>query len=338
MDHQSATFRDRLGALSEVAFVLLAGTMISFITAPLVGIPNVFATLFDPSNTSRSLDGLAGGAALQLCWQYGITFALILIIGAFKGRLSPRRYGLSFGGRSFPQLILIGIVLGAVGLIPINAVFAFDEVRDLGPGTPFWDLMAQVPWDGHFWALMAIASFGLVPVLEELAVRGYAANRLGEAFSIGASSLLTAFVFAVAHTQYLANNTLLLSMLAAVLFFAICAAYVTLRTGSVFPAIIGHMMINVPLIFEGRVAAIAVALVILFLARKALADYAAGLIRALVGLHDRGHALVLLGLLLVFMGSLAISQAALLAWLVIWLVLFVLFGRGRAPKLESEGA
>ncbi len=337
MEH-STTFLKRLGALSEVAFVLLAGTVIAFITAPMVGIPNVFAQLFAPDNTSQSMEGLAGGAALQLCWQYGVTFLLILIIGAFKGRLSPRRYALSFGGRSLGQLVAIGLTLGAVGLIPINAVFVLDDIYDLGAGTPFWDLMAIVPWDGHFWMLMAVASFGLVPILEELAVRGYAANRLGETFSIGASSLLTAFVFAVAHAQYLSPNLLLLSMLGAVLFFAICAAYVTLRTGSILPAILAHVMINIPLIFEARIAAIAFALIVLFLARNALIAYAGGLARSLVGVHDKGQSLLLLLLLIVFMGSIAISQIAILAWLVIWLVLFIAFGRGRAAKLGSQDA
>jgi hypothetical protein len=89
-------------------------------------------------------------------------------------------------------------------------------------------------------------SYAFIPVVEELLFRGYYQRRLAEDWGDGPAIIGTACFFTFAHPQYLIANAYNI-MIASLLCLAIGLGVVFAWTRSLFPSMIAHAIINVPL-------------------------------------------------------------------------------------------
>ncbi|MEQ1808991.1 MAG: CPBP family intramembrane glutamic endopeptidase [Terricaulis sp.] len=252
-------------------------------TALVVGVSIVAALLVQQSlspNLGEAL-GLTNGAApdflaasaaitVQFVAQYGAMAALIILFALVRGRTRLRHYAIAAPREGWRRTINSGVVAGLlVGLIPA-LVFVLQDVAPIGQNTPLWAVLREARSDWTFWLFMAAGSFVLPPLLEEFAWRGYALGRLSEGFSPGGALVMTTLVFAMLHVQYLRADAAMALTLVGLILASLAFGFLTLRSGSLVPAIIAHVIINFPLPTEGNMAKIALGLGVLIVFRRAI--------------------------------------------------------------------
>lgn len=140
-------------------------------------------------------------------------------------------------------------------------------------------------WDLSFWVYMAVGSFLIVPLVEEFTARGYVLGRIRESYSGGATLVLMAVFFALAHGQYHSLEILMGGQLLLLVLGSIFLGYSVYRTGSLVPAIVAHGLTNIPLTLEWRFAAVAAGLAALISCRRAVAKWLCGLGRLFKGVR-----------------------------------------------------
>jgi membrane protease YdiL (CAAX protease family) len=230
-----------------------------------------------PANLAAAL-GLTGGSPdlfsaswillQQFAVQYGALLILVVAIGLWRRRTGLRSYALGRGDLSTRQLVRYGVLLGLVAGTPATALLMLQQYAPIGADTPMWAALRSAPKDLSFWTFMAVGSFALVPLVEEITWRGYVLGRFSEALGPGAAVVATAVPFALLHTQYVSADPAMMLATFSVLIISFATCFATIRTGTIWPAVIAHAIVNSPI--EGalgwiRVAAIIAAL--LFFAR-----------------------------------------------------------------------
>jgi hypothetical protein len=200
-------------------------------------------------------------------------------------------------------------------LLPKLLIWLKDYVA-LGRGPAHWDLIASAN-SFEFWVYMAVASFGLVPIVEELFFRGYVQTRLTETFDAPAAIVMTALLFTLSHRQYFLPSVLGAGMLVALFIASLLASYVRHRFKSLVPAVIAHSLGNVPVRGE---------LQVVLLIGMAMAI---GFGRRFVGLHVRE--------LIAFVRTRAVLTGSLITVAVVAAVLLIA-ALGRTPLLLFGGA
>ncbi|MCB2113514.1 MAG: CPBP family intramembrane glutamic endopeptidase [Parvularculaceae bacterium] len=261
-------------AILEILAVVAASTAAAFLAQKLVS-PGLGETL--GLSSASAPDYLASSLAIgkQFALQYGAAIALILLLGALRRRTAPRHYALGASPLGAPRLVALGVITGLIASIPAQSIFLAKEFWPLGKDTLLWTVMESNPWDWTFWVFAATASFVLVPIVEELMWRSYVLGRLVEAFRPGAALLLSSLVFAGLHFQYLVSGDFLgYATMASVLFAALVFGLVTLTSGSVLPAVIAHMILNIPMNMEFGAARLALGLLTLAIFAVPVARYA----------------------------------------------------------------
>lgn len=145
---------------------------------------------------------------------------IIGYLGLGRDRLSAR--ALATGVLLFIAILIFGLVLGAISSatnIPLPT-----NVQDVLAGEPLYFLIFAV-----------IAS----PINEEIFFRGFLVSKVGKFFGAALGIVISALIFAVLHVTYAS-----ISEFAAALFFGLIAGYVFVRTKSLYPSIVGHMLVN----------------------------------------------------------------------------------------------
>ena len=77
----------------------------------------------------------------------------------------------------------------------------------LGPQPAFWALLDN-NWTPSFWLFLAVSSFVVTPIFEELFYRGYCQARLEEDFGGVGAIVIVALFMTLGHTQYQHANIL----------------------------------------------------------------------------------------------------------------------------------
>ena len=288
--HAVVSWQPRLAALFEVTGVFLVGSFLAAILARLTGM-QALGGLLRSASADRQPDfsELAWVAAENLLLQYACLLGIAFLIGWWHRKRRWQAYGLTTAEHSLRYLVLAGIVLFAVATLPGQLLFLLNKYFPLGPGADHWALLAH-DWTLEFWLFMAVASFGLVPIVEELFVRGYVQTRLGEDFGPASAILITSFFFALSHTQYHKLSALTIGMILTIIFSSICSGYVFYRTKSLLAPIICHAIGNIPntsllptkSLVDFLIPALMVVIVYLF--RRQIAAYARQLWQELISI------------------------------------------------------
>lgn len=249
--------------MAEILFMLAGMSLIAGFAAEQLDLP----TRGDRDSVlagTAAVDWLKA-AGYETAWQslrFGLTFALILAIALISRRPSRAEAFLTRNGRGTGGLIAFGMGACLIAVAPVQTLHIVNVHYPFGGGTLAWAAIERSTWTWQFWLFMAASSFGLVAVLEELFFRSYALSRVRESFSDGGALLLVSFLFWISHGQYLQPDAFLLANSAAVIIGSLALGWVTLATGSIIPAITMHIMFNVPLTYEWRVAWVAAAVVL----------------------------------------------------------------------------
>lgn len=234
-------------ALFEVLALSLLGGLLAMLLAAAFGVrlSNPLAAL-QPGALPASWLPLAQSLGQVLLLQYGGTALLVAAIWRPRGDLRQRRLGLGSAGQRLLPLLMLGL-LAACLLAPWHLGLLLADARwDLGPTEPWRQALLDAPQTWDFWVLMAVASYGLVPVLEELFYRGVLQGRLQQVMPPGLAILLSSLLFALSHSQYHQPNLLNLGTFVFLLATALVLGGLYWRTGSLWPGMLAHGVINLP--------------------------------------------------------------------------------------------
>lgn len=310
---EDAKLAGRLTAFAETALLLVAGSLAAAALAPIAGLSN------------RAMrDGLlygeggpqwlaAAGAETQwLLLRFGLTLFVAWLICWWIGGPSRKLAGLSRGGRSLSNLIGFGGVMGVLLAAAPFGLRVLNEMFAIGEGTPFWRLMAQSEWTPAFWLYMAASSFIIVPIVEELFFRSYMLGRYRMHFTAGGAVLLSAAVFWVSHGQYIQADLNLIINSALAFITAAILAWSVIRTGSVLPAIIAHMIFNLPMNQPFRIGVVALALLLVIVLWRRIGGAAADFFRTLASTREWIFLAVLIAALTALAFAIRAYEAAIL--------------------------
>jgi membrane protease YdiL (CAAX protease family) len=245
--------RRRLAALLEVLGVYLAAQLVTTFLIGMLGIQigNPLERLTTDITNAELLTATRELFILMML-QYAGYFLLILPLSWCHRRRDPAAYGLTRAGRSWAALLLAGVgTVAAVALVvwPASTLVTLDNLCNLGLGetVPWRRAIFDMSWRRwEFWLFMAVVSFALIPVAEELFYRGYCQRRLAEEWGDGPAAIGTALLFTFAHSQYLILNAYNVCMIVTLLPLAIGFGVVFAWSRSLIPSMVAHAIINFP--------------------------------------------------------------------------------------------
>lgn len=258
----------KLAALLELAGVFITGTLLARLIGRALGVRAGGIRDAAPGQPVDYL-ALASSTAVNLLLRYGIILGLAFLIGWWHRRRGLASYGITTAGLPARSHLAIGLVLFALGgFLPKLLIFAKDYVP-LGRSPGHWEVMATAS-SFEFWVYMAVSSFGLVPIVEELFFRGYVQTRLGDAFGTPAAIVMASLLFTLSHRQYFLPSVMGVGMLLSLFAASMLAGYVRHRFGSLLPGVLAHALGNVPV--RGWWQAVLLALMVLtvVIARRAI--------------------------------------------------------------------
>ena len=234
----------RIAAVLEVLGIYLAS---QFVTAFLIGVLKL--------NPANPLDKLTPGitnAELIIATRQFLVLLMLQYAGYFLNwwhrQRGPSAYGLTRAGRSWTALLLAGGATAALAAWPGITVLLVDALYDLGDTVPWRQALFDTSWRRwEFWLFMAVLSFAVIPLLEELFYRGYCQRRLAEDWGDGPAIVGTSLLFVFTHSQYLMLNAYNISLIAALIILSIGQGVVFAWTRSLIPSVVAHAIVNIPM-------------------------------------------------------------------------------------------
>jgi membrane protease YdiL (CAAX protease family) len=258
-----------ISGLLETTLVVVV-SIVAAVMVQRVWKPSLGEALGLAGNATQDFVAASAAIGAQFAAQYGAMAALIIVLGLVRGRNRLRHYAIATPQGGWWGAISSGVIAGLlVGVIPA-LVFVLQDVAPIGQDTPIWAALRGARWDWTYWLFMAVGSFAVPPLIEELAWRGYVLGRLGEGFAPGAALVMTTLVSSVLHFQYLRPDAAMALTLVGLVLASLTFGFLTLRSGSLAAAVIAHAIINFPLPTEGNVFKIALALIALVVLRRSI--------------------------------------------------------------------
>ncbi len=250
----AAKWQARLAAICEICGVYMVGQLLAFLLIRLLGIEltNPLETL--KANPNADLLEMSKTLAGILLLQYGGIMLPALGLGWWYRRRRLSAYGLTAGqpmkptGEPIGAQLLTGVVLFAVAELPGKLLIVLDRFVPLGAKAVTQQIASNLDWGTYqFWIFMAVGSFLLIPIVEELFYRGYVQTRLAEDFDAPTAILAVALFFTLSHGQYyLTLSPWTIGTLLTGLFGSLVWGYVFYQTRSLLPLIVAHALVNFP--------------------------------------------------------------------------------------------
>lgn len=233
----------RVGAVIEVLAVYAAGSVLGFILAQLLGITlrNPFPVL--AQDPAQDLIPLTLDLLTILFWQY-LGWALLACLMRWRSvgtAVTPPSTKMDRSAQ-----LRFAVCAAAIVILPAQALQFVHAVFGLGTDVPWRAALFAGAWDADFWVFSAAGSFIVVALVEELFFRGYVLRRLASVCSPAFAVLASAGLFAFAHGQYQQADWLNVLSVLVVLWAGVIFALLTRLTGSLWPAIVAHSLLNLP--------------------------------------------------------------------------------------------
>lgn len=255
--------------IAEVLAVFAVGAVLGPMLAQIAGMALQNPLLILQQQPDAALMPLALDLAVLLGWQY-LGWGLCAIILYWLRPASERTLKDHAPVQSRGWLTLVTCALIA---IPAVALTQAQEIWHFGNRAPWFDILQQRNWDWQFWLFTAVGSFVLIPLLEEIFYRGFMLHRLAGGWQNGPAVMLTSVLFACSHAQYLQMDWFNLMMLVNVGVVGLVLALATLYSGSLWPAICAHALINFPMLPMAAIAVLVMSCGILFAGWRHWADF-----------------------------------------------------------------
>jgi membrane protease YdiL (CAAX protease family) len=249
-----ATKTNRWIAILEICGIYMTGQLIAFILLQIMGIQivNPLDTLRE--NPNADMLEMSKSLALILIAQYAGIMIPAMAIGWWHRKRTLSAYGFQAKNpilcakRPILGNILTGIVLFSVSELPAKILTAVDHVLPMGAKATTQLIAFSSDWSNYkFWIFMAVGSFVLIPLVEELFFRGYVQTRLAEDYGAPTAILVTAMFFMFSHGQYYETlSPWTVGMIMTGVFSALAWGYVFYKTRSLIAPIVAHVLINFP--------------------------------------------------------------------------------------------
>jgi membrane protease YdiL (CAAX protease family) len=259
----------KLSAVLEVVAVFVVGNLLAELLNKAFNLGSFWkeygALLTSPKPDYLRLAWLVGS---NLLTQYLGLFSLIFLVGWFRRKRWLADYGLTRASNKLVYLLGLGLVLFCFSELPLKLLLFANKYLPLGAGSDFW-VIFKLKWNFQFWIFMAVGSFLLVPVVEELFYRGYFQKRLEEGFGGLPAVLMTSCFFVFNHSQYHKLTFLSVGTIVTLFISSVAIGYVFYRTRSLYAPIVAHALVDIPT--KGLVDLIVLLLmiaVVIFFAKK----------------------------------------------------------------------
>jgi membrane protease YdiL (CAAX protease family) len=242
----------RIGTLFEVFGVLLAGPILTTVVTRVLGI-EVKVPLLSLTASVSDPELVAGAKQMFVFFvlQYTGYFVVIVPLDWWRRRRGLAVYGVTRSNRSWRNLLSVG--LGTISLVSLfallpNLLLWADSLYELKLGTtaPWRQALIDTSWcRWEFWFFMAVCSFGVIPIVEELLYRGYCQRRLAEDWGDGAAIVGTTLLLLISHGQYLRPDAYNIAVMTKVALFGVIVGIAFAWTKSLIPAIVAHVILNI---------------------------------------------------------------------------------------------
>jgi membrane protease YdiL (CAAX protease family) len=245
--------RRRLAALLEVLGVLVAGAFLNDKLVQFLAHINVISTvspfsLLTVHATDADLVLASRQLFIALVLIYLSYFLLIIPITLWNGQRGVSPYGLTRAGLPWKTLLTVALATSALTQWPVLVHGLVDAVHPLGPMAPWRQAFFDMSWHRwQFWLFAGVLSYAVIPIVEELLFRGYCQQRLAKDWGDGPAIVAVACMFTFSHKQYLIANAYNITQLASLFILAIGLGVAFAWTRSLFPSMVAHAIINVPL-------------------------------------------------------------------------------------------
>ncbi len=244
----------RIAAILEICGIYMVGQLVAFLILKLCGIEIPDPVKMLEANPNADVMGMSGSLAVILLIQYASIMIPAIGVGWWYRRRKISAYGFQaktpiiYKKKPILGNILTGVVLFAVAELPGKLLALVDQFIPLGAKAATQNIAGQLNWNTYqFWVLMAVGSFALVPLVEELFYRGYVQTRLAEDFGAPTAILITAMFFQFSHGQYYETlSPWTIGMLVTGVFSALIWGYVFYKTRSLIAPIVAHVLVNFP--------------------------------------------------------------------------------------------
>ncbi len=241
--------RRSTAALLEVLGVYLAGQLVVTLLTRVLSLQPVNPlTGFTAEISDAELITATRQLFVLLMLQYVGWFLLIIPINWWQRRRGPAAYGLTRAGHSWTALLVAGLATTALATWPVFGVGVVNAIHPLGETVPWREALGHISlYRWQFWLFMAVLSWALPPIVEELFFRGYCQRRLAEDWGDGPAIVGVACLFTFTHSQYWILNAYNVSLLVSLLITAIGFGVVFAWTRSLIPSMLAHAIINFPM-------------------------------------------------------------------------------------------
>lgn len=271
---QKSMLRRQLVAFFEVLGVATLGVLLTMLIIASFGLV-LSAGALVPTGPNPDYLTASFTVALVLAIQYVSLLMPAFLVGYWHRRRSARNYGLTTNTRSISYLILLGVAAWAIADLPAKLVRLAQELFPIPP-LPVTQAAINyadwIRWD--FWLFLAIGSFVVIPIVEELFYRGYIQTRLAEDFGGLAAVLISSAIFAFGHVQYVYLGVYGISNLIALIIASLALGYLYHRTKSLIPSIVLHAIANIPAIGLWQFILPPIMILIVVAYRRPLVKYA----------------------------------------------------------------
>lgn len=223
---------DNIGVRSKwISWLIIFGFCIIWFAVTMLAIVLIFIVL--------ALIGISDSYSIHLSisFSYLIAIPLTLLFMGFDKQLSDLSEKLTFesGKQAFALLLAIPILVTIVDFI---VVIGYGIVYELTFGVPEVNTDIGVDWGSGPVALgLAITSTViLAPIAEELMFRGYLLDSIKKMHGDWVAVIISSLFFGLIHLD---PYTIGMATIGGLIY-----GFIRIRTGSLWPSIIGHMMWN----------------------------------------------------------------------------------------------
>ena len=174
---------------------------------------------------------------LSISFSYLIAIPLTLLFMNVEGQLSGLSGKLSIDSSRQALILLLGIPI-LVTIVDLIVVMGYGIGYELAFGVPELSTDIGVGWESGPVALglVVISTIIIAPIAEELMFRGYLLDSIRKVHGDWIAVVISAMIFGLVHLE---PYTIGMAAIGGLIY-----GYVRIRTGSLWPSIIGHMMWN----------------------------------------------------------------------------------------------
>ncbi len=181
-----------------------------------------------------------------------------------KGNL--KSFGVTGGKKSVKENIKVAVLLFCLLGIPMKVLLILHEWFNLGTEPYYWELFNK-EWTLGFWVFLAVGSYLVIPIFEELFYRGYAQYRLTKPFHFFVVPLIS-LLFILVHFQYFVPDVLNIGLLLGFFILSLGKAFMRYSMISIVGPIIIHALMNVPLKYPYDIAILIIMIIVVLIMRK----------------------------------------------------------------------